>query len=57
MRKYVDEELLPHAFEWESAGQVPDAVRKLSFFRSNSTNNIRPSKDMENLAILLSVQV
>jgi hypothetical protein len=27
VRCYVDEELLPHAFEWEQAGIVPDYVR------------------------------
>ncbi|KAB8298892.1 hypothetical protein EYC80_001050 [Monilinia laxa] len=27
VRKYVDEEILPHAFEWESAGKVPDSAR------------------------------
>ncbi len=26
VRSYVDEEILPHAFEWEQAGQVPDQV-------------------------------
>ncbi|PVH78484.1 acyl-CoA dehydrogenase NM domain-like protein [Cadophora sp. DSE1049] len=26
VRKYVDEEILPYAFEWESAGEVPDAA-------------------------------
>ncbi|KAM3087001.1 hypothetical protein ACMFMG_001110 [Clarireedia jacksonii] len=28
VRKYVDEEILPYAFEWESAGEVPDAAFK-----------------------------
>lgn len=28
VRKFVDEELAPHAPEWEAAGQVPEAVRK-----------------------------
>ncbi|KAJ8059012.1 hypothetical protein OCU04_011992 [Sclerotinia nivalis] len=27
VRKYVDEEILPHAFDWESAGKVPDSAR------------------------------
>lgn len=27
VRRYLDEELLPYAFEWESAGQVPDKAR------------------------------
>jgi hypothetical protein len=31
VRKYVDEEILPNAFEWESAGIVPDSARDLSF--------------------------
>lgn len=26
VRKYVDDEILPYAFEWESAGQVPDSA-------------------------------
>lgn len=26
VRKYIDEEIIPFAFEWEAAGQVPDAV-------------------------------
>ncbi|QSZ32395.1 hypothetical protein DSL72_001969 [Monilinia vaccinii-corymbosi] len=26
VRKYVDEEILPYAFEWESAGKVPDSA-------------------------------
>ncbi|XMA15079.1 hypothetical protein WAI453_007870 [Rhynchosporium graminicola] len=30
VRKYVDEEILPHAFEWESAGQVPESARDTS---------------------------
>lgn len=29
VRKYVDEELIPYAFEWESAGIVPDEARDL----------------------------
>lgn len=28
VRKYVDEEILPNAFEWESAGEVPDSAFK-----------------------------
>lgn len=27
VRKYVDEEILPYAFDWESAGKVPDSAR------------------------------
>lgn len=27
VRKYVDEEILPNAFEWESAGEIPESVR------------------------------
>jgi alkylation response protein AidB-like acyl-CoA dehydrogenase len=27
VRRYVDEELAPHAHEWENAGQVPEEVR------------------------------
>lgn len=31
VRKYVDEELIPYAFEWEQAGQVPEkAMLELS---------------------------
>jgi hypothetical protein len=26
VRKYIDEEILPYAFDWESAGRVPEAV-------------------------------
>lgn len=26
VRRYIDEEILPNAFEWEQAGQVPDSV-------------------------------
>ena len=26
MRKYVDEESIPYAFEWETSGKVPDWV-------------------------------
>ena len=28
VRKYVDEEILPYAFDWESAAKVPDSARK-----------------------------
>jgi hypothetical protein len=28
IRTYIDEEILPYAFEWESAGQVPDKARE-----------------------------
>ena len=28
VRKYIDEEILPYAFEWESAGKVPDSARE-----------------------------
>jgi hypothetical protein len=27
VRKYIDNEIMPHAFEWETAGIVPDWVR------------------------------
>lgn len=27
VRKYVDEEILPYAFDWEAAGKVPDSAR------------------------------
>jgi len=26
VRKYMDEDIIPNAFEWESAGQVPEEV-------------------------------
>ena len=29
VRRYVDEELLPFAFEWESAGVIPDEARDM----------------------------
>ena len=32
IRKYVDEEILPYAFEWESAGQVPDEARDKHYY-------------------------
>jgi len=32
VRSYVDEEILPQAFEWESAGKVPDKARDMSLF-------------------------
>ncbi|KAH8802696.1 acyl-CoA dehydrogenase/oxidase [Xylogone sp. PMI_703] len=28
VRKYIDEEIIPYAFDWESAGKVPDTVFK-----------------------------
>ncbi|RQM06618.1 hypothetical protein DH86_00001250, partial [Scytalidium sp. 3C] len=28
VRKYIDEEIIPYAFEWENAGKVPDEVFK-----------------------------
>jgi hypothetical protein len=28
IRTYVDDEILPYAFEWESAGKVPDKARE-----------------------------
>jgi hypothetical protein len=31
VRKYVDEEILPYAFEWESAGKVPAEARAPDF--------------------------
>ena len=27
VRQYVDEEILPYAFEWETAGVIPDKAR------------------------------
>lgn len=27
VRKYVDDEILPCAFDWETAGQIPDHAR------------------------------
>jgi hypothetical protein len=32
IRTYVDEEILPYAFEWESAGKVPDKAREMPSF-------------------------
>lgn len=29
VRQYVDEEILPYAFEWESAGEVPEKARDI----------------------------
>ncbi|PQE21707.1 acyl- dehydrogenase protein [Rutstroemia sp. NJR-2017a BVV2] len=34
VRKYVDEEILPYAFEWESAGKVPYAARAILITRA-----------------------
>lgn len=34
VRKYVDEELRPNAFEWEAAGRVPDEARATIFIFS-----------------------
>jgi hypothetical protein len=30
VRRYVDEELIPNAFEWEQAGKVPEEVGRIS---------------------------
>jgi len=40
VRQYVDNEILPHAFEWESAGKVPDAARDLDLYLSSRSNII-----------------
>jgi hypothetical protein len=40
VRKYVDEEILPNAFEWESAGKVPDSARDFDHLFHNATNSI-----------------
>lgn len=40
VRKYVDLEILPHAFEWESAAEVPDSARDpISLFKSSSLHS------------------
>lgn len=31
VRKYVDDEIMPYAFEWEQAGQVPESVSRVLF--------------------------
>jgi hypothetical protein len=36
VRKYIDEEILPNAFEWESAGKVPDSARDCAPFSKNT---------------------
>ena len=47
VRKYVDEELLPYAFEWETAGVVPDHVSKAKRckYLKSSDINFRFGKD------------
>jgi hypothetical protein len=50
VRQYVDEEILPFAFEWETAGKVPDAVRGPNPILTYSFNDgDRHSKDMLSL--------
>jgi hypothetical protein len=54
VRKYVDDEILPNAFEWESAGEVPDAARDLTHMSYNSSDiDSRLSNAMQSLDILL----
>ncbi|KAF7926639.1 uncharacterized protein EAE97_010148 [Botrytis byssoidea] len=36
VRKYVDEEILPYAFDWESAGKVPDSARAAPAWRRHA---------------------
>lgn len=38
MRKYVDEEIEPFAFEWEETGRVPDEVGSYKFFECKEDN-------------------
>ena len=40
VRKYVDEEILPNAFEWESAGRVPDSARDHALLPQYAAANI-----------------
>lgn len=39
VRKYIDEEILPNAFDWETAGRVPAAVGGLGPFPLRGTNS------------------
>jgi hypothetical protein len=52
VRKYYDEEIIPYAFEWESAGKVPDEVREAAFCVQKMGHNRenRCLKDMPNWA-------
>jgi len=50
VRKYVDEELIPFAFEWETAGVVPDHVSThqllLQNYKLHFLTQQRHGKDM-----------
>lgn len=49
VRKYYDEEIIPYAFEWESAGQVPDKVRSIAFITHHEAKmHHRFGRDMLN---------
>ncbi|KAL3420367.1 acyl-dehydrogenase [Phlyctema vagabunda] len=47
VRRYVDDELLPNAFEWEEAGRVPDAV----FKRHAELGYLALSTDLEGVVL------
>ncbi|RDW64231.1 hypothetical protein BP5796_10733 [Coleophoma crateriformis] len=47
VREYIDEEILPYAFEWEEAGQVPAAV----FKRHADLGYLALSTDLENVPL------
>jgi hypothetical protein len=53
VRQYIDDEILPFAFEWESAGKVPDSARDhyLSIACSKANGEDRCSNDMQNWGI------
>ena len=46
VRKYLDEEVIPFAFDWESSGQVPDAVCGPLSFKAYADNSHRSSRGM-----------
>lgn len=46
VRKYVDEEIRPNAFEWESQGQVPESARDPLGSSSCDLTSFRPGNDM-----------
>jgi len=39
VRKYMDEEIIPNAFEWETAGKVPDWVSQKPVRRGGMDGN------------------
>ena len=52
VRQYIDDEILPHAFEWETAGKVPDSARDINFFDGGSANKLQAFKRHAELGYL-----